>query len=181
MAEISAQISNTINAGWLTVPNLQVGTIRPSLGTPDRYVLVSKAGKPHRRIDLFFPASENSVDTKAECWAGWTVIGYCNQVSMVADGDHSVRTIALAEPRQFGDYFLDLWSTADVLLISSGCGVTCVDVHGNVLWQNNQLGLDGTAIHSVSKNTIEGMGVWDPPGGSQPFTLNLRTGQKRPS
>lgn len=52
-----------------------------------------------------------------------------------------------------------------------------IDGDGRVRWRNNNLGLDGIQLNSVSGNTIVGTGEWDPPGGWKPFMISATTGE----
>lgn len=85
------------------------------------------------------------------------------------------RTLLLDLPMD--GYFSSLHFEHDNFFVTDACSVYCIEKTGHVLWQNQQLGIDGVVIHDFTGNEIRGSGEWDPPGGWKDFVLNLETGK----
>ena len=75
-------------------------------------------------------------------------------------------------------YFSEFTQDTDFLLVASGQGIVRIDPHGNVVWRNDDIGLDGVIVHDISDSIVEGDAEWDPPGGWRPFRISLATGAK---
>lgn len=175
----NAQIVEAIDGIWLDVPSMPVGIVKPTLPTPDRYILISVNGRPERRLDLNFPVDEYNLMIEAIEWGDKIMVGYCGRVSVVDCSEDDVQTIHLLDDQPSSGYFNGFWSTKNALLIVSGIGITSVDLQGKVQWRNNNLGLDGVTIRSVHADIIEGEGVWGPPDDAQRFEVELKTGRLR--
>ncbi|CCJ79088.1 hypothetical protein QNZ44_001398 [Enterobacter kobei] len=51
-----------------------------------------------------------------------------------------------------------------------------MDIAAGILWKSRQCAIDGVIITSIENETVLGLGEWDPPGGWEPFKLDLKTG-----
>lgn len=68
---------------------------------------------------------------------------------------------------------------AGFLLVCSASSVCFIDPGGNIVWQSDMLGIDGVIIEDIKDGVIYGSGEWDPPGGWQPFSLDVNSGRRR--
>lgn len=75
-------------------------------------------------------------------------------------------------------YFGHVYCHDNHFYVADAEGLFKVDLNGQVVWSNANLGIDGVIISTFSSNQITGEGEWDPPGGWRAFTLNIETGQK---
>jgi hypothetical protein len=73
-------------------------------------------------------------------------------------------------------YFCHLYSDKGLLFITDAGGLYCIDKNAHLAWQNNNLGIDGVLINSITDDKIFGSGEWDPPGGWRDFILNKEDG-----
>jgi hypothetical protein len=71
----------------------------------------------------------------------------------------------------FGQCYLD----NNMFYIADANGLTCIDRKGKISWRQNNLGIDGVIIETISNNLIFGKGEWDPPNGWRDFKLNKLT------
>ena len=62
----------------------------------------------------------------------------------------------------------------------SGAGITRIGPHGQVEWENPSVAVDGVNVHDVEDGIISGAAELDPPGGWQPFRVDLATGRSLP-
>jgi hypothetical protein len=73
-------------------------------------------------------------------------------------------------------YFGGLYLHNEHFYIADAHGIYCIDKLGKLLWQNNNLAIDGVIINNFTDNNIFGSGEWDPPGGWLDFILDKHTG-----
>lgn len=92
---------------------------------------------------------------------------------------HSVNSISL------NDYVGHLYSIPDLnavelsedFLIATFEYVFLINSKTGIKWRSVQCAIDGILIHDIKQNIIFCSGEWDPPGGWEPFSLTLNTGQ----
>jgi hypothetical protein len=75
-------------------------------------------------------------------------------------------------------YFGHIYFNANYIYVSDACRIYCISQSGVVLWQTDDLAIDGVVIHDFKDDTIFGVGEYDPPNGWEPFILDIRTGFK---
>lgn len=83
-----------------------------------------------------------------------------------------------------GDYVGHIYSVPDIhsdrlhnrVLVTTYCHVFLLDITAGILWKSRQCAIDGVIITSIENETVLGLGEWDPPGGWEPFKLDLKTG-----
>lgn len=73
-------------------------------------------------------------------------------------------------------YFSHFYIADDRFYIADASGLFCIDKAGNTVWHNNNLGIDGVKIKTITENQIDGTGEWNPPGGWKDFMLDKKTG-----
>jgi hypothetical protein len=73
-------------------------------------------------------------------------------------------------------YFGHLYYNREFFYITDSGGVFCIDKAGSLIWQNNNLGIDGVIINEFTDGKILGSGEWDPPGGWRDFILDNKPG-----
>jgi hypothetical protein len=61
-------------------------------------------------------------------------------------------------------------------MVTTYCHVSLIEIAGGILWKSIQCAIDGVIITSIKNDTVLGLGEWDPPGGWEPFKLDLKTG-----
>lgn len=151
-----------------------VGDFAANRGTPNRYITVEVAGIPHLRIDVYAGKTrpETFAFEEAIIWGEWVVIGIGDRAYLVSFRDQRASTIEL------GSYFGHLYPFDQFLLIASGERLFMVQAGGELAWSTDILGIDGVVVDQIVGTTIEGQGEWDPPGGWQPFRVDLRSGTK---
>lgn len=84
----------------------------------------------------------------------------------------------------FNDYVGHLYSIPDVLsdhltsdfIVTTFEYVFLVSISGGIKWRSERCAIDGVVIYRIENGVIYGSGEWDPPGGWEPFTLDLSTG-----
>lgn len=74
-------------------------------------------------------------------------------------------------------YFGHMYTDQDFFYVADASGLHCINISGQIIWQNNQLAVDGIVIEKCTASCIYGSGECDPPGGWQSFILNKYTGQ----
>lgn len=73
-------------------------------------------------------------------------------------------------------YFGHLYFNEDLFYVADSAGIYCINKNASIIWQNNNLGIDGVIINEFTDNNIFGSGEWDPPGGWRDFILDKQTG-----
>lgn len=71
-----------------------------------------------------------------------------------------------------GYFYLD----QDHVYIADASGLTCINLSGVIVWENQTLGIDGVQIDRITKDKIYGCGEFDPPSGWEGFVLNKKDG-----
>ena len=175
MEKLDCRIVHTLTGIWLTTPARRLGPVPATEPTPDSYVLVEKAGTPALRIDVYLKPDALYRETMALHWGDWIAVGCSDSVYLVPLTDTSVREVSLGDSGPW-DYFSGFWPTDEILLAVSGRGLVRIEPDGSVRWRNDNLGLDGIDVKSVSAGAITGLGDWDPPGGWKPFEIDTDTG-----
>ena len=73
-------------------------------------------------------------------------------------------------------YFGYLYHNNKLFFVADARGIHCINTKGSIVWQNDQLGIDGVIIKEFTANRIFGIGEWDPPGGWLEFIIDKLTG-----
>ena len=176
---LTLAVAETVEAAWASLPPVAIGEVRD--GPADGHVLVSRAGAPVLRIDVYFRASDYEPKTAAEIWEAFVVVGYSAELTLVGLADRSRRTHRFndrtSRPDSLFDYFCRLTPGPGWLLATSGTAILCLAPGGDLAWRRDGIGLDGVLVHDVDGGVITGDAEWDPPGGWRPFSLSLSTGE----
>jgi hypothetical protein len=154
---------------WLDLAPLYLGDVPPGLGTPDFYVTVEKSGQPFLLLNIysaFFPIPPQQI-----LWQEWLFIGFGETLFVVSLASLQSFTHKVA---WYCGYF---YPFADYLLVSSAANLLCFDKNARLLWESDEVGMDGVEVQEVTGNIIKGIGEWDPPGGWRPFEVDLITGK----
>jgi len=134
----------------------RIGRVRSGCGTPDAFVTVERDGQPDLRIDAY--CDYQGPFCKLLVWRDFVVLGWSDVVHLVEATSRRVHTLSCME------YFGQIYSTGDRLLISSASELICVNEQGAEVWRRGELGIDGVIVDRITDGVIEGQGEWDPPG-----------------
>ncbi|NTS44010.1 hypothetical protein HRG84_24235 [Flavisolibacter sp. BT320] len=74
-------------------------------------------------------------------------------------------------------YFGHLYFDEDFFYVADAQGLYKINGKGEIIWHNDNLGIDGVIIDKFTQNQIFGSGEWDPPGGWRGFVLDKKTGK----
>lgn len=110
---------------------------------------------------------------------------------LMIGGLHHAHAIALSDPPRLSasvrmsGYFCcfhvpeELDGSADAFdVLAVGCSeVVRFGPSGDVVWVVSNLAVDGIVLHRVVNGRIRGEAEWDPPGGWEPFELDVDTGE----
>jgi hypothetical protein len=163
------ELRHAIEAPWVAMEPIRVGTVPGLLSTPGVYVTVEQDGMPLMRIDAW-PAAKGPF-TDVLMWRGFVVLGWGDQVHLVDPSKRQFSSFSC------DGYFGHLYPLDDHLLIADASLLTCINARGELIWQSEAQGIDGVVVDEVVGDTILGQGEWDPPGGWRPFRLSLETGR----
>ena len=181
-----------VQATWLEQPKpgdkregISIIDVNPfgANGEKDRRLLINKDGELILILQLYIRADED----------GWLISSaFCDfllnesQVAIIC-GDHfHVFEMATYSFRShpLGDYVGHIYSVPDIhsdrlhnrVLVTTYCHIFLMDIAAGILWKSRQCAIDGVIITSIENETVLGLGEWDPPGGWEPFKLDLKTG-----
>ncbi|MEM6995165.1 MAG: hypothetical protein AAF721_31930 [Myxococcota bacterium] len=164
------ELADTATDDWLSVRVICVGDVPPHRPTPSAYGLLSRAGEPSLRIDVYCGADELVAFKETALWSDHAVIGLGHRVYFVSvDGSR-------ARGNDLGSYFGHLYPAPGSLLVASAERVHRFNDSGRLVWKSEPVGLDGVLVHDAGPPIIRGEGEWDPPGGWRPFALAADTG-----
>lgn len=174
----SAEFLDHVSDEWRAAPSLAVGR-RAGHGEPDAYVGVSRDGEPHLRIDVH-TNHEHLCFQDVRCLGSLVAVGYGDHVHFVDAESRESRSV------EMDGYFGALYTPEDLglrdrpfdLLAASTSSLLRFDRGGALVWEARELGIDGVRVDDVEGAVITGSGAWDPPGGWEPFVVNLVTGTK---
>ena len=167
----SPKLSITLDSRWLQLEPLRVGAVPRGLGTAARHVTLEDAeSRPLLRVDVYCADSEYFLSEDAQMWRENLMIGFGHRVHAVEIASRSVTTIEL------GCYFCDFYPTDDYLLIASAERVFRMDPDRSLLWRSECLAVDGVIVHDAGPPLVRGDGECDPPGGWEPFSLDVANG-----
>ncbi len=76
-------------------------------------------------------------------------------------------------------YFGNFSVLEDMIFVCSASDITGLSIEGEIKWKSDPIAIDGIIINSIENNTIYCSCEWDPPGGWQPYQLDLQTGVTR--
>ncbi|EOW6643775.1 hypothetical protein ACOZ0N_000661 [Cronobacter muytjensii] len=182
----------TLQATWLEQPKpgdereaVSIINVNPfgANGEKNRRLLISKGGEPIVILQLYIRADED----------GWLISSaFCgfllneSQAAIIC-GDHFhvvEMTTHSFRSHPLGDYVGHIYSVPDIhsdrlhnrVLVTTYCHVFLMDIAAGILWKSRQCAIDGVIITSIENETVLGLGEWDPPGGWEPFKLDLKTG-----
>ncbi len=171
---IETAFVTTVPDPWLHVPVVVLGPMPPNRPTADAFVLVTVSNRPGFRFDLYIDEECCSFEDSL-VWRDWIVIGFGHRLHFVSiPGDRHVSF-------DLGSYFGHLYPLDDVLLVASADLLRMFSPDVTLWWTSDRLGIDGVLVDDVDGEVIHGRGEWDPPGGWQPFSLDLQTGRLMPS
>ena len=75
-------------------------------------------------------------------------------------------------------YFGSIYFNDSYIYVADACGIFCISQGGVLLWHTDNLAIDGVVINDFIDGKIFGKGEYDPPGGWEPFVLDIKTGFK---
>ena len=144
---------------------VRIGDIPSGLGTPDKYLLLSRDASPVLRVDAYRSSQECFTFTAAIIWHEFLVVGWGHSAYLINVDNGSLITHSL------GVYCGYIYADNSYLLIASGERLCCIRRNGSLQWRFDKLGIDGVVVNDVTDGTISGDGEWDPPGGWRPFRI----------
>jgi hypothetical protein len=153
------------------LPHLDVGLTNQEDSRMVARVIVRQAGDPLRVINVWANCKTYFFKQSVLLWGAYIVIGIGHQITLVQLEDHTSITTDLE------GYFGYLYPVDNFLLVASESYLHCFGDDGQLLWISKPLGIDGVIVEEVKGGIVFGLGEWDPPGGWQPFRLNLMTGE----
>jgi hypothetical protein len=138
---------------------------------------IIQADEARWRIDLFESVG-HSCFQDVRSIGDLVYIGYGQQVAVFAPKTGNVASHSL------DGYFGHLFTASDIessdlgssVLVASASELLRFDAAGELLWRHTGLGIDGVVVRRVQDGEIFGDAEWDPPGGWEPFRLNLLSG-----
>ena len=163
---------DTLERPWLKMLPVRIGDIPSGLGTPDKYLLLSRDASPVLRVDAYRSSQECFTFTAAIIWCDFLVVGWGHSVYLINVDNGSLITHSL------GVYFGCIYAENNQLLIASGERLWYIRRDGSLQWISEKLGFDGVVVNDVTDGTISGDGEWDPPGGWRPFRISLDDGKR---
>jgi hypothetical protein len=173
MDAMHVEMVAALDGDWVRLAPVKVGRDAREGAAPSRFVLVSSAGAPVLRIDLYESGEPECRAFEAtELWAPWVVVGYGHWVHLISVESKQVTSFDL------GAYFGHLYFFEDSLFVASCDYVFRIARDAALLWRSEQVGLDGVLISEISTEQLEGSGEWDPPGGWRPFCISAKTGKR---
>jgi len=96
----------------------------------------------------------------------------CEEYFYVYDLKQRINLLSLKMEGYYGSTYID----EGLLYVADAYGLFCLNIKGNMMWENKTLGIDGVIIHTFDGDKIYGSGEWDPPGAWITFVLNKKTG-----
>jgi hypothetical protein len=81
--------------------------------------------------------------------------------------------LALKMNGYFGHFYME----DNYFYVADANGLFCIEKKGEIVWHNNNLGIDGVVVNKFTETQICGSGEWDPPGGWSDFNLDKKTGK----
>lgn len=157
------------------MPPHRLGDIPSTLRTPDLYVLVSAAGVPRMRIDLYRGRGEYHCFQEAVIWKEFVVIGFAERLHLVdLQSGHRFEF-------KLESCFGSLWLGEMLLLAASAQRIFCIGSDATLRWRSRQLAIDGIVMQDPTDRVLRGSGEWDPPGGWRDFCLSLEDGTLLPA
>lgn len=165
---VPPRLARTLDPAWLAVPPVRVG---PDAGSPIAYALAEVPGG-RLRVDVHAAGPDAYAFEDVIAWEGSLVVGIGSFVHLVRLADRRCATVAL------GAYFGSLHPRPDCLLVASAERVFRIEADHSVRWRSAPVGIDGVVLHDCGAGPhVEGDGEWDPPGGWEPFVLDVETGE----
>jgi hypothetical protein len=169
---VVVSVPSSLDDEWQREEPLQLGTVPHRLPTAGGFVTVVLADGSRVRIDLYGAHDECYVFESALVWENFVAIGCGSQAYFFDTVKRTTKRFPLSV------YFGSFFDAGELLLVASCTDLLAFDAAGELVWQSETLGIDGVLVDCIEGNTIFGRGEWDPPGGWQPFRLDLRTGRE---
>jgi len=173
MCAYSAEFKHAIDPPWTSLAPLLLCKIPTGLGTPDAYLLISRFGDPALRVDIYEDRAEEAhIFREVKLWHSYVAAGWGHRAYLINPANASANCFPTSS------YFSGFAATDDVLLIVSGCGMTCIERDLTTRWVNDEIAADGIVITRIEHAEICGNAEHNPPGGWKQFRLSLATGQR---
>lgn len=177
-ATVRAEFLAELGPEWAAAESMAIGRRAAGSG-PDAHVGVTVDGAPALRVDVFTNL-ECTAFSEAVCIAPVVAIGYGDHVHFVDVRTREAKSVELS------GYFGALYTAEEIglrdrpfdFLVASADSLLRFTADGSLLWRAERLGIDGVRVDDVVGCRIEGSGEWDPPGGWQPFAVDLATGHR---
>lgn len=179
MSSYTIELHDTASPTDPGLPRVSVGRgWRP--GRPaGALALVSHDGRPYFSIAVYPGQEEFRCFCEALVWCSWAVIGHGQSLYFVdlATRQITAHWLDRSASGTEGSYFGQLHAGASYMLVATDSRLLRFDAADAPRWVSPELGVDGVRVHGVDAGIIAGDGEWNPPGGWEPFALDLRTGQ----
>jgi hypothetical protein len=168
---LQVHLIDFLDVTQLDLPHLNVGLTNRKYPFVIASVLVENQGQAVMTIAVCGNPDGYFFRETALLWKAHVVVGAGHQVMLVNLTDHTSTTTEL------GCYFGYLYPENELLLVASASHLHCFRDDGKLRWTSKDLGIDGVVVDKITDGIVYGQGEWDPPGGWEPFTLNLETGE----
>ncbi|HEU4557892.1 MAG TPA: hypothetical protein VFS20_08590 [Longimicrobium sp.] len=168
------ELVRTLHAELATMPSIQVGPVTDGGVACEMYLMERENGE-RLQVDLYGgPEPDTCFATEVIEWGRWVAAGFGSRVYLVDPDTRDAREFRLP-------FYFDRFVAGEHRLLAvSGAGITRIDPDGRVEWENPSVAVDGVNIHDVEDGIISGSAEQDPPGGWQPFRVDLATGRSLP-
>lgn len=160
-----------IDSPWLVFTPITFASSRVRVSAPDFYVTVCVDDEPTTLIGIEVHDEDCRCFNEAIFWSGLVVVGYGERVYVASLGGE------IKKERHLGSYFGQLYPYEQFVLVASAERVLAIGPDGDVLWESEQVGIDGVVVHALESGVISGCGEWDPPGGWRSFRLRAADGK----
>lgn len=150
------------------------------LRAPDYRLLVSDHGIHILYVDIYFaPNGESACFSDINIHQRCIIVGCGESVHFIFPDPLIIKSAKLAD--YFGSFYplpsLTNMQHDNCLLVCSASRLYCFSYMGDRIWLSANLAIDGVIVHRIEAGYIYGIGECDPPGGWQPFCLNIDTGK----
>ncbi|WP_084088545.1 hypothetical protein [Andreprevotia lacus] len=173
-----AEFLQQVDEEWCSAPSIKVH-LSQQVTRIARSVGITVTPTSALRVDICADGDWSIFDGIA-CACGLVAIGFSNALILI---DPINRT---STSFQLDGYFsriypnteetLEEYSRVFSFLVTSASELICISPSGTPAWRTEGLAIDGVVIHSIKNGLVHGSGEWDPPGGWQPFAIDLNSG-----
>lgn len=134
------------------------------------YILIKEENTYNPVLNLKLPMEYSFPFEDSKVFNDTVLIGWQDRFAIY--NLNTKRSSIIALDGYFGSFTVH----DDMIFVCSASDIICLSLTGEIKWRSASIAIDGIVINTFNNNIIYCSCEWDPPGGWQPYQVDMLTG-----